>query len=149
PLFRSNKTYEVDAISGSFMMMRKEVYNKVGGFDEEFFMYGEDLDLCYRIQKAGYKVFYVHSTQIIHYKGESTKRSSIDETKVFYSAMHLFVKKHLSTSFIVEFILQTAIIVRRFFAYVGKIKLILIAMLIDSLLFITALLIAEKIVQNN
>ena len=71
-----NKSYEVDAISGSFMMMRKEVYEKVGGFDEQFFMYGEDLDLCYRIQKAGFKVFYVHSTQIIHYKGESTKRSS-------------------------------------------------------------------------
>ena len=90
-----NQTYEVDAISGSFMMMRKEVYDKVGGFDEQFFMYGEDLDLCYRIQKAGYKVFYVHTTQIIHYKGESTKRSSLDETKVFYSSMHLFVKKLL------------------------------------------------------
>ncbi|MCJ7552663.1 MAG: glycosyltransferase family 2 protein, partial [Ignavibacteriaceae bacterium] len=96
-----NQTYEVDAISGSFMMIRKEVYDKVGGFDEQFFMYGEDLDLCYRIQKAGHKVYYVHSTQIIHYKGESTKRSNIDETKVFYKAMHLFVKKHLSTSFLV------------------------------------------------
>ena len=57
-----DQTYEVDAISGSFMMMRKEVYDKVGGFDEEFFMYGEDLDLCYRIQIAGHKVFYVHNT---------------------------------------------------------------------------------------
>ena len=92
-----DETYEVDAISGSFMMMRKEVYDTVGGFDEEFFMYGEDLDLCYRIQKAGYKVFYFHNTQIIHYKGESTKRSSFDETNLFYNAMHLFVKKHLSS----------------------------------------------------
>ena len=143
-----NQTYEVDAISGSFMMMRKEVYIKVGGFDEQFFMYGEDLDLCYRIQKAGYKVYYVHSTQIIHYKGESTKRSSIDETKVFYKAMHLFVKKHLSTSFLVQLILQTAIIVRRLFAYIGKIKLILAAMLIDAVLFIAALLIAEHLVMK-
>ncbi len=144
-----NQTYEVDAISGSFMMMRKEVYEKVGGFDEQFFMYGEDLDLCYRIQKAGYKVYYVHSTQIIHYKGESTKRSSIDETKVFYKAMHLFVKKHLSTSFLVELILQTAIIIRRFFAYLGKTKLIFAAMIIDSLFLIAALLIAERIVKSQ
>jgi len=104
-----NKTYEVDAVSGSFMMIRKEVYDNVGGFDEDFFMYGEDLDLSYRIQKAGYKVYYVHETQIIHYKGESTKRSSIDETKVFYDAMHLFVRKHLSGSFLVEAILRSAI----------------------------------------
>ncbi len=72
------------------MMIRKEVYEKVGGFDEQFFMYGEDLDLCYRIQKAGFNVYYVHNTQIIHYKGESTKRSNLDETKLFYDAMHLF-----------------------------------------------------------
>lgn len=144
-----NQTYEVDAISGSFMMMRKEVYDKVGGFDEQFFMYGEDLDLCYRIQKAGYKVYYVHSTQIIHYKGESTKRSSLDETKVFYNAMHLFVRKHLSTSFLVEIILQSAIIIRKFFAYIGKIKLILAAMIIDLILFIAALLIAEHLVKTH
>ncbi len=144
-----NQTYEVDAISGSFMMMRKEVYDKVGGFDEQFFMYGEDLDLCYRIQKAGHKVYYVHSTQIIHYKGESTKRSNIDETKVFYNAMHLFVKKHLSTSFLVELILRTAIILRRFFAYLGKIKLILSAILIDVFLFIVALLIAENLIKTH
>ena len=144
-----NESYEVDAISGSFMMMKKEVYDKVGGFDEQFFMYGEDLDLCYRIQKAGYKVYYVHSTQIIHYKGESTKRSSMDETKVFYNAMHLFVKKHLSSSFLVEIILQSAILVRRFFAYIGKIKLALAAMLIDLLLFIAALLIGEYLVKTH
>ncbi|HEY6435350.1 MAG TPA: glycosyltransferase family 2 protein, partial [Ignavibacteriaceae bacterium] len=86
-----NKTHEVDAVSGSFMMIRKEVYGKTGGFDEQFFMYGEDLDLCYRVQKNGYKVYYMHETQIIHYKGESTKRSNLDETKLFYDAMHLFV----------------------------------------------------------
>ncbi|MFO7524031.1 MAG: glycosyltransferase [Ignavibacteriaceae bacterium] len=143
-----NQTYEVDAISGSFMMMRKEVYEKVGGFDEQFFMYGEDLDLCYRIQKSGYKVYYVHSAQIIHYKGESTKRSTIDETKVFYNAMHLFVKKHLSTSLLVELILQTAIIVRKLFAYFGKIKLIVASMLIDSLIFVFALLIGESFVKK-
>ncbi len=118
-----DQTYEVDAISGSFMMMKKETYDKVGGFDEEFFMYGEDLDLCYRIQQAGFKVFYVHTTQIIHYKGESTKRSRLDETKVFYDAMHLFVKKHFSSSFLVEAILRSAIGVRKVLAFLCKRKL--------------------------
>ncbi len=139
-----NKTYEVDAISGSFMMLRKEAYKKVGGLDEEFFMYGEDLDFCYRVQKSGYKVFYVHNTQIIHYKGESTKRSSIDETKVFYEAMHLFVKKHLSNSFIVEIILRSAIVFRKFFDFLWRRRLILIAVLLDFIVFNLSLLAADK-----
>ena len=140
-----NKTYEVDAISGSFMMMRKEVYDKVGGFDEEFFMYGEDLDLCYRIKSAGYKVFYVHRTQVIHYKGESTKRSRLDETKLFYDAMHLFVKKHLSGSFLVEYILRFAIGIRKIFAFLGKRRLGIVSALTDLILFDLCLLVAEKI----
>ncbi|MBI3787974.1 MAG: glycosyltransferase [Ignavibacteriales bacterium] len=93
-----DETYEIDAVSGSFMMLRREAYEQVGGLDEDFFMYGEDLDWCYRIQKAGWKNYYVHSTKIIHYKGESTKRSNLDEIRTFYRAMHLFVKKHLSDS---------------------------------------------------
>ena len=140
-----NQTYEVDAISGSFMMLKREVYDKVGGFDEQFFMYGEDLDFCYRIQKAGYKVFYVHTTQVIHYKGESTKRSSMDETKVFYNAMHLFVKKHLSSSFLVEIILRSAIGFRKLFTFLGKRKLIFFSAILDFIFFNFSLFIAEKI----
>lgn len=140
-----NKSYEVDAISGSFMMMRRNVYEKVGGFDEQFFMYGEDLDLCFRVQKAGYKNFYVHDTQIIHYKGESTRRSNLDETKVFYSAMHLFVKKHLSSSFIVELILRSAINFRKFIAFAGRKKNTFIFIVLDFLLFNLSLFISEKV----
>jgi O-antigen biosynthesis protein len=140
-----NKTYEVDAVSGAFMMMRREVYEKIGGFDPQFFMYGEDLDLCYRSQKGGYKVFYLHETEIIHYKGESTKRSSIDETKVFYDAMHLFVKKHFSTSFIVESILQAAIIFRKLLAFANVYRLPLISIILDTLFFSLAIILAEKI----
>lgn len=139
-----NKTYEVDAVSGSFMMMRKEVYKKVGGFDEQFFMYGEDLDLCYRVQKSGFKVFYVHSTQVIHYKGESTKRSNLDETKLFYDAMHLFVKKHLSSFPLVELILRSAIGFRKLFAFLGKRKIALYTALADFVLFNFALFVSEK-----
>ena len=140
-----NETYEVDAVSGSFMMMTREAYEKVGGLDEEFFMYGEDLDLCYRIQKAGLKVYYVHSTQIIHYKGESTKRSSLDETKHFYNAMHLFVKKHLSSSFLVEIILRSAIWFRNIFAFLGRRKLIFIGLLLDFIIFNLSLFSASAV----
>ncbi len=144
-----NKTYEVDAVSGAFMMMRKEVYDRIGGFDQEFFMYGEDLDLCYRTQQAGYKVYYVHSTEIIHYKGESTKRSGIDETKVFYDAMHLFVRKHFSSSFIVESILQSAIIFRKLIAFANVYKLAIVSIVIDFLIFSVAVLLGEHIYANE
>ncbi|MCL4548449.1 MAG: glycosyltransferase [Bacteroidetes bacterium] len=144
-----NKTYEVDAVSGAFMMMRKQVYDKIGGFDREFFMYGEDLDLCYRTQQAGYKVFYVHSTEIIHYKGESTKRSSMDETKVFYDAMHLFVRKHFSSSFVVESILQSAILFRKLIAFANVYKLAIVSMVVDFLIFSVAALLGEHIYANQ
>jgi hypothetical protein len=140
-----DQTYEVDAISGSFMMFRKDVYEKIGGLDEKFFMYGEDLDFCYRAQKSGFKVFYVHSTQIIHYKGESTKKSDLDETKIFYNAMHLFVKKHLSGSFLVGLILQSAIIFRKLFAFLGKRKLTLLAIVLDFVFYDLTLMCSEKV----
>jgi len=140
-----NQSYEVDAISGSFMLMKREVYEKIGGLDEQFFMYGEDLDWCYRVQKAGWKVFYVHDTTIIHYKGESTKRSSLDETKVFYSAMHLFVKKHFASSLLVEFILRMAILFRELLAFLGKQKFALTAVLFDFLVFDVSLLLTERL----
>ena len=143
-----NQTYEVDAISGSFMMIKREVYENVGGLDEEFFMYGEDLDWCYRIQKSGYKVFYVHNSQIIHYKGESTKRSSLDETKIFYEAMHLFVKKHLSSSMLVEFILRSAIVFRQVFAFIGRRKLVALSIIFDFIFFNLSIFAADKFYGN-
>ncbi len=86
---------EVDAVSGSFMMLRKEVFDKVGFLDEEFFMYGEDLDICYRAKQAGWKIFYVPYTEIIHFKGESTKTiTTLKSIRYFYKAMNIFVDKH-------------------------------------------------------
>ena len=76
------------------MLLRKKVLDKTGLLDESFFMYGEDIDLSYRITKAGYKNFYFPGTRIIHYKGESTKKSSINYVIMFYKAMLIFVKKH-------------------------------------------------------
>ncbi|HMQ80786.1 MAG TPA: sugar transferase, partial [Ignavibacteria bacterium] len=94
-----NETYEVDAIVGAFMLIKKDIYEKVKGFDEDYFMYGEDLDLCFRIKKAGYSIYYYPQTSIIHYKGESTKKSSISYVNNFYGAMQVFVKKNLNKNF--------------------------------------------------
>jgi GT2 family glycosyltransferase/lipopolysaccharide/colanic/teichoic acid biosynthesis glycosyltransferase len=144
-----NQTYEVDAVSGAFMMMRRELYEKIGGFDQQFFMYGEDLDLCYRSQKSGYKVYYLHTTEVIHFKGESTKRSSLDETKVFYNAMHLFVRKHFSSSFLIESILQSAIIFRKLIAFTNVYKLTILSIFTDFILFSFAVLAAEQLYSKE
>ncbi len=143
-----DKTYEVDAISGSFMMFPRKIYEEIGGLDEQFFMYGEDLDFCYRVQRHGKKVYYFHETQIIHYKGESTKRSSLDETKIFYNAMHLFVKKHLSSSILVEIILRIAIGLRELIAFLGRRKLILLASFLDFITFDLSIYLAENIYKH-
>lgn len=140
-----NQTYEVDAISGSFMVLKREVYEKIGGFDPQFFMYGEDLDLCYRTKQAGYKVFYLHTTEIIHYKGESTRRSPLDETKHFYNAMSLFVNKHISSSVLVNSSLRFAIFLRRLLAFVNIYKLIFFASLSDFVFFSLCIYFAENI----
>jgi GT2 family glycosyltransferase len=88
-------TSEVDAVSGSFLLIPREVLQAVGGFDEEFFMYGEDLDLCYRIKKKGYRVVYYADAQMTHLKGQSGLHTKSKEVIYhFYNAMILFYKKH-------------------------------------------------------
>jgi GT2 family glycosyltransferase len=88
-----NDIGKVDILVGAFMLMKKQVYDAVGGFDEDYFMYGEDIDLSYKIKKAGFQNYYYGKTSVIHYKGESTFK---DKTyaKRFYGAMQLFYKKH-------------------------------------------------------
>ena len=106
-----NKNHEVDVLAGAFMMIKKEVLDKIGCFDEDFFMYGEDVDLSYRIQKAGYKNYYFADTSIIHFKGESTKKGSMNYVKMFYNAMSIFVRKHYggSKASVFNFLIHTAI----------------------------------------
>jgi GT2 family glycosyltransferase len=87
---------EVEVLSGAFMWMRKTVLDKIGLLDEDFFMYGEDIDLSYRVILGGYKNYYFAETKIIHYKGESTKKGSLNYVKVFYNAMIIFAQKHFS-----------------------------------------------------
>jgi O-antigen biosynthesis protein len=92
-----NETNPVEILSGAFMLLRKSVLDKIGLLDETFFMYGEDIDLSYRIILAGYKNYYFPGTRIIHYKGESTKKGSINYVVMFYNAMIIFARKHFTS----------------------------------------------------
>jgi GT2 family glycosyltransferase len=105
-----NVTQEADVLSGAFMMVRKEVLEKTGGFDEQFFMYAEDIDLSLRIKKMGYKNYYFANTTIIHYKGASTKKD-FRYVKLFYKAMSQFVKKHYGRG-LYSTLLDTGILLR-------------------------------------
>lgn len=87
---------EVEVLAGAFMLLRKTTLEKIGLLDEDYFMYGEDIDLSYRITKGGYKNYYFPDTTIIHYKGESTKKASVNYVFVFYRAMIIFAQKHYS-----------------------------------------------------
>ena len=106
-----NEIHEVDVLSGAFMLVKRNVFNEVNGFDEDFFMYGEDIDLSYRIQKAGYKNYYFPETSITHYKGASTKKTSKAHIRSFYGAMSIFVDKHYSgnTKGLFKFIIKAGI----------------------------------------
>lgn len=88
----------VEVLAGAFMLMRKKTLDEVGLLDEDYFMYGEDIDLSYRIIKGGYNNYYFPHTRIIHYKGESTKKGSLNYVFIFYRAMIIFARKHFSAS---------------------------------------------------
>jgi len=89
-----NETAKIHVLTGAFMFMRKSALDKAGLLDESFFMYGEDIDLSYRISKSGYSIYYLPTTNIIHYKGESTKKASLNYLFTFYQAMLIFNHKH-------------------------------------------------------
>lgn len=91
-----NKTHEVDVLPGACMMIRRIILGEVGYLDEDYFMYGEDIDLSYQITRLGYKNYYFPETHIIHFKGESTKKGSLNYVRMFYHAMLIFFDKNLS-----------------------------------------------------
>ncbi|MCK5464328.1 MAG: glycosyltransferase, partial [Bacteroidales bacterium] len=91
-----DRIHQVEILCGAFMMLRKSALDEVGLLDEEFFMYGEDIDMSYRLLNAGYKNIYYPESTIIHYKGESTKKGSLNYVLTFYKAMIKFARKHFS-----------------------------------------------------
>jgi GT2 family glycosyltransferase len=124
---------EIEILSGAYMMMRKDALDKVGLLDEDFFMYGEDIDLSYRIVLGGYKNYYFPHTSIIHYKGESTKKSSVNYVFVFYNAMIIFAKKHFSAknAKTFSFLINIAIYLRAGFAIFSRLLKSLLVPLLD------------------
>ncbi|MBR6843815.1 MAG: glycosyltransferase [Bacteroidales bacterium] len=114
---------EIEIMPGAFLMFRREVYDKIGGLDESYFMYGEDIDFSWRIHLAGWKNYYLPTTHIIHYKGESTKKGSMNYVYTFYNAMSIFVRRYFSGggARMFNLLLQLAIWLRAAMAWMRRV----------------------------
>lgn len=99
---------EVEVLVGAFMLIKNKVFQQVNGFDEDYFMYGEDIDLSYKVLKAGYKNMYHGQTAVIHYKGESTIKDKA-YTNHFYGAMHIFYRKHFKSHFLFDLLVALSV----------------------------------------
>jgi GT2 family glycosyltransferase len=133
--FLSNdEVHEVEVLSGAFMFIRKATLDKIGLLDEDYFMYGEDIDLSYRITQGGYKNYYFPNTTIIHYKGESTKKTSVNYVFVFYKAMIIFAQKHYSNKHakLFSFLISFAIYIRAGISLVARFFQIAHLMIMDA-----------------
>lgn len=139
-----NKTHEVDAICGAFMFIPKIVLDKTGFLDEDYFMYGEDLDLCYRIKKNGFKIFYFPEVKTIHLKGESTKKSGLAYVNNFYGAMNIFVKKNLGGSFMLTMMMRLGVLYWSVFSYLKRILKFLELPILDIALLYLSFIISIK-----
>jgi len=105
---QENEYGVMEILVGAFMLIKRSIYNEVNGFDEDYFMYGEDIDLSYKIHKKGYQNYYYPITKIIHYKGESTKKD-VKYLKYFYGAMNIFYKKHFKLNKIYDALMSIGI----------------------------------------
>jgi len=131
-----DKLSEVDAVSGSFMFMPAPLFSEITGFDEGFFMYGEDLDLCCRVREKGRKVWYNPATKIIHFKGKSAAKQTWKSRKAFYEAMMIFSRKykHTHTSFFPGWLIFVGILIQAGAHFVGRIVRTSTAVFIDVII---------------
>lgn len=113
-----DKDHPVPILCGAFMMLPKKLFDEVGGFDERFFMYAEDIDLSYRIIQAGYQNYYIGTSHITHLKGKSTPKD-LKYVKHFYKAMALFAEKYYGKKSFKTYFLKAAIIIRASLSYTG------------------------------
>ncbi|WNH09590.1 glycosyltransferase family 2 protein [Thalassobellus suaedae] len=116
-----NENGEVDILVGAFMLIKKNVYNEVGGFDEDYFMYGEDIDLSYKVLKKGYKNYYFGKAIIIHFKGESTLKDRYYARR-FFGAMKIFYKKHFKKNRLFDMFVWLGIELAHTFRRIRKVK---------------------------
>lgn len=142
-----DQSYSVDAISGSCMFCSGDLVRQLDGFDEDFFMYGEDLDLCRRVQLLGKKVYYFADTTIIHHKGESSKSAPFDSLLAFYKAMDIFFHKHFSSvySFITTLFFRLGIVAHLTINFLGKAFNAIRRPALDSVLIVMSLCLAMLI----
>ncbi len=144
-----NKTYDVDSICGAFMFIPKSVLDVTGFFDEDYFMYGEDIDLCFRIKKNGFKIFYYPEVTTIHYKGESTRKTNLSYVNNFYGAMSIFIKKNFTgIPRLLSLVMQFGIYNRSFFSYLRRIFRVLIFPVIDVVILYSTLILAVRLRFN-
>lgn len=131
-----NKTHKIEILPGAFMLIPRAILDKVGLLDENFFMYGEDIDLSYRILKANFDNYYFPETRIIHYKGESTKKGSINYVLLFYKAMAQFAQKHFThkNAHFYMGIVFLAIYLRAFLSIIKRIVNSILLPLLDTIL---------------
>lgn len=139
---KEDETNEIEVLSGAFMWMRRSVLDEVGYLDEDFFMYGEDIDLSYRITQAGYKNYYLPEVKIIHYKGESTKKGNINYVFVFYNAMIIFSKKHFAKkakafSFFINIAIYARASLAILFRFISKFKLLVTDICLITIALVT------------
>ncbi len=141
--------YDIEAIIGAFMFFRTDKLKKLAGFDPEFFMYGEDIDLCKRVWDSGGSIRYFPQMSIIHHKGESTKRSDINSLRHFYDAMSIYTKKHTSNSKVMLGLLAIAIKIRSSIAFLLQYKSDISIFSLDIIILMAVSISATKYVKGE
>jgi GT2 family glycosyltransferase len=146
-----NEAHEVAVLSGAFMLLRQAALTQVGLLDEDYFMYGEDIDLSYRLTQGGWQNWYFPSTRILHYKGESTKRTSVNYVFVFYRAMVIFARKHFASrqAGLFSFLINSAIWLRAGLAVGQRLATAATPVLLDASLLFAGMYVLKSYWETN
>ncbi len=139
---------EIEVLCGAFMFMPTQVVKEIGLLDDDYFMYGEDIDLSFRILRAGYKVWYLGSSSIIHYKGQSTQKSSLGYVNTFYNAMSIFAGKHYGSSRMLLIILSIAIGIRQLSSILKRVINFIFPILFDAIIFFIGFILIKNIWED-
>ncbi len=146
-----HENHPVDILAGAFMLMRKSVLDQTGLLDEKYFMYGEDIDLSYRIRLAGYENWYFADSPIIHYKGESTKKDSVNYVRVFYQAMAIFARQYFSpgNARLFGWLIQFGIVFRALISLLKRWSKVFFNPVLDAGLIYTGMYFLKDFWENN